>query len=257
MQARLAKTQIDCRLRQIHDLARQSFMRGDTDAMSKLTLISHHLCPYVQRVAIALREKALPFDQVYIDLSHKPDWFKRLSPLGKVPLLKIEDADGGEALLFESTAIAEYVEEALPGPKLHPGDALLRAQHRGWMEFGSAVLGDIWRFETAKDGLGLEAARVALDQKFDRLEATLGAGPFFVGRDFSLVDAIFAPAFRYFDVFDTYADFGLFTDRPKLSAWRHALADRASVMLAVTPDYADRLRAFLKAHDWHLLPKAA
>lgn len=225
--------------------------------MTKLTLISHHLCPYVQRVAIALREKAVPFDQVYIDLANKPDWFKALSPLGKVPLLKIEDGEGGETVLFESAVIAEYIEEAMPGPKLHPADALARAQHRGWMEFGSATLSDIWRFETAKDATGLEAARMSLDQKFARVEAALGAGPYFAGTQFLLVDAVFAPAFRYFEVFEAYGDFGLFSGRPKLSAWRAALRDRASVMLAVTPDYPDRLTAFLKAHDWHLLPKAA
>ena len=225
--------------------------------MSKLTLISHHLCPYVQRVAIALREKAVPFEQIHIDLSNKPDWFMRLSPLGKVPVLKIAGDDGGETVLFESSAIAEYIEEAMPGPRLHPADALPRAQHRGWMEFGSAVLGDIWRFETARDAASLETARQALDQKFARIEAALGKGPYFAGQEFSLVDAVFAPAFRYFDIFDSYGDFGLFTGRPKLCAWRQALAGRASVMLAVTPDYPDRLNAFLKAHDWYLLPKAA
>jgi len=225
--------------------------------MTSLTLISHHLCPYVQRVAIALREKAIAFEQVYIDLGNKPDWFKRLSPLGKVPLLKVTAEDGEKTILFESSVIAEYIEEALPGRKLHPHDALTRAQHRGWMEFGSAVLGDIWRFETAQDAVTLEAARMALGQKFDRLEEALEGGPYFAGRDFSLVDAVFAPAFRYFDVFETYADFGLFTGRPRLAAWRRALADRASVMLAVTPDYPNRLNAFLEAHDWYLLRKAA
>jgi len=225
--------------------------------MTTLTLVSHHLCPYVQRVAIALREKALPFEQVYIDLSNKPDWFNRLSPLGKVPLLKVESGDGEETVLFESSVIVEYIEEAMPGPKLHPADSLLRAQHRGWMEFGSAALGDIWRFETAKDAASLEAARASLDRKLARLETALGEGPYFAGKEFSLVDAVFAPAFRYFDVFDAYAHLCLFTRRPKLAAWRQALASRASVMLAVTPDYPDRLTAFLKAHDWYLLPKVA
>jgi glutathione S-transferase len=225
--------------------------------MTHLTLISHHLCPYVQRVAIALREKAVPFEQIYIDLADKPDWFKRLSPLGKVPLLKVTQADGSEAVLFESSVIAEYIEETVPGAALHPQDALARARHRGWMEFGSTLLGDIWRFETARDEIALSTAQAALDQKFARLEEALGDGPFFAGRNFSLVDAVFAPAFRYFEVFEAYADFGFFAGRPRLRAWRQALADRASVMLAVTPDYPERLRAFLKAHDWHLLPKAA
>ena len=225
--------------------------------MTKLTLISHHLSPDVQRVAIACREKGLAFEQVHIDLAHKPDWFKLISPLGKVPLLQIAHDDGTEAVLFESSAIAEYIEETAPGLSLHPADPLQKAQQRGWMEFGSATLGDIWRLETAKDEWNLEAARQALDAKFSRLEAALGDGPYFTGATFSLVDAVFAPAFRYFEVFDAYADLGLFAGRPRLAAWRRALAQRPSVIAAVTPDYPDRLRAFLKAHDWHLLLNAA
>jgi glutathione S-transferase len=48
-------------------------------------------------------------------------------------------------VLFESAVICEFVEETQPGPKLHPEDALDRAKHRAWMEFGSAILADIWR----------------------------------------------------------------------------------------------------------------
>jgi glutathione S-transferase len=53
-----------------------------TDA--RLTLVSHHLCPYVQRAAIALTEKGVPFERRHVDLSTKPDWFLAISPLGKV-----------------------------------------------------------------------------------------------------------------------------------------------------------------------------
>jgi glutathione S-transferase len=48
-----------------------------------LTLISHALCPYVQRASIALGEKAVAFERVYVDLANKPAWFEALSPLGK------------------------------------------------------------------------------------------------------------------------------------------------------------------------------
>ena len=51
-----------------------------------LTLVSHHLCPYVQRASIALDEKGVRFERTYIDLKSKPDWFLKISPLGKVPL---------------------------------------------------------------------------------------------------------------------------------------------------------------------------
>ena len=68
----------------------------------KLTLISHHLCPYVQRAAIALLEKDVPFERRNIDLANRPDWFLKLSPLGKVPVLVIDH----DVVLFESTVIA-------------------------------------------------------------------------------------------------------------------------------------------------------
>ncbi|MGO8654936.1 glutathione S-transferase family protein, partial [Rhizobium ruizarguesonis] len=90
--------------------------------MSKLTLVSHHLCPYVQRAAIALLEKGVPFERINIDLADKPDWFLQISPLGKVPLLRIEEEDGSEAVLFESSVICEYLEETQPGVALHPKD---------------------------------------------------------------------------------------------------------------------------------------
>src|SRR4051794_30341009 len=102
-----------------------------------LTLVSHALCPYVQRAAIVLKEKNVAFERVDVDLAHKPDWFLRLSPLGKTPVLVVD----GEAL-FESAVICEYLDETRP-PRLHPPDALARARERAWMEFGSAVLGGI------------------------------------------------------------------------------------------------------------------
>ena len=53
--------------------------------MPGFRLVSHHLCPYVQRVAIVLREKGVAFERIWIDLANKPEWFLKLSPLDKVP----------------------------------------------------------------------------------------------------------------------------------------------------------------------------
>src|SRR5689334_21396789 len=113
--------------------------------MQELTLISHKLCPYVQRAVIALTEKAVPFERVDVDLSNKPDWFTAISPLGKTPVLKV-----GERAIFESSVILEYLEETQPNP-CHPADALTRAEHRAWMEFGSSILNDIAGFYSARD----------------------------------------------------------------------------------------------------------
>jgi glutathione S-transferase len=214
--------------------------------MPPLTLVSHHLCPYVQRAAIALAEKEVEHERVFVDLAAKPDWFQRISPLGKVPLLRV-----GDALLFESAVICEYLDETLP-PRLHPEDPLERAQHRAWIEFGSAILQDIWGFYTPSDAAGFALKRDAITAKFRTLEHSLGAGPYFGGTRFHLVDAVFGPIFRYFDVFEAIGDFGFFAATPKLSAWRRALAARPSVRNAVASDYPERLRAFLRARKSHL-----
>ncbi len=221
-----------------------------------LKLISHKLCPYVQRAVIALTEKGVPFERIDIDLANKPDWFLRISPLGKVPVLVVE-RDGREVALFESNVICEYIEDAIPDTRLHPQDALARAEHRAWMEFGSAILGELWGLETTTDPKIFEAKRQALAAKFARVEAALGNGPFFAGERFSLVDAVFAPIFRYFDVFDEVAELAIFAETPKVRAWRDRLAKRPSVRGAVSHDYPDLLRAFLVRHDAHLLKLAA
>lgn len=221
-----------------------------------LKLISHKLCPYVQRAVIALKEKDVPFERIEIDLANKPDWFLKLSPLGKVPVLVVT-TEQGEVALFESNVICEYIEETQGGAKLHPTNALERAEHRAWMEFGSAILGDLWGLETTTDPATFQTKRQALAAKFARVEAALRAGPYFAGEQFSLVDAVFAPIFRYFDVFDKLTELGIFSDLPKVRAWRAELAKRPSVRTAVGADYPQLLRAFLVRHDAHLLKLAA
>ena len=136
------------------------------------SLISHHLCPYVQRAAIALAEKGIPFERTYIDLAAKPDWFKAVSPLGKVPVLRVADASGNWTNIFESAVILEYLEETSPRP-LHPADPLERARHRGWIEFGSQLLNAIGRFYSATDEAGFERERSGLEAMFARLESEL------------------------------------------------------------------------------------
>src|SRR5438045_68880 len=157
---------------------------------TRLKLISHKLCPYVQRAVIALTEKAVPFERIDIDLADKPEWFVAISPLGKTPVLQV-----GAVPIFESAVILEYLEETEPHP-LHPADPLSRAEHRAWIEFGSAILNDIWALYTAPDAAAFSAKVAALREKFVRVEARL-MGPWFDGGRFSLVDAPSAPVPRY------------------------------------------------------------
>jgi len=211
-----------------------------------LKLVSHQLCPYVQRAVITLYEKQIPHEREYLDLANKPDWFLAISPLGKVPLLLVD-----EDVLFESTVICEYLDEVTPG-SLHPHDPLLKAKHRAWIEFGSSILNTIAGFYSAKDELIFEVKRNDLIQKFQTLEDQLREEPFFSGDRFCLVDAVYGPIFRYFVVFEQYQDFGFFEHTPKVLRWREALLSRQSVIEAVLPSYPQLLHEFLLKRDSYL-----
>jgi glutathione S-transferase len=208
-----------------------------------LTLVSHHLCPYVQRAAIVLAEKGVPFARRDVDLADKPAWFTALSPLGKTPVLLVHE----DTPLFESAVICDYLDETL-APRLHPQDALQRARHRAWVEFASATLDAVGAFYTAPDEAALEQRRAGLRAKFEQVERVLdAAGPFFAGAQLRIVDAAFAPVFRYFDVFEQWGEPDLFTGLARVRAWRAALAARPSVRGAVAADYPARLTRFLLA----------
>lgn len=219
-------------------------MSGENE--TDLHLISHVLCPYVQRAVIVLEEQGLPYRRTDIDLAAKPDWFLRVSPLGKTPVLLV-----GEAAIFESAVIAEYLDETGP-VSLHPDDPLTRARHRGWIEFASAMLNDIAGLYSAPTEAAFNERRAAIRAKVVQLEAALGDGPWFGGRKFGLVDAAFGPVFRYFDTFEALGLGGMLDGLPKLARWRERLAERPSVKHAVSEDYPTLLQAFLAKRPSHL-----
>ncbi|MDF5890245.1 glutathione S-transferase family protein [Pseudomonas syringae pv. syringae] len=213
--------------------------------LAQLTLISHPLCPFVQRAAIVLLEKNVPFERIDVDLAAKPDWFLALSPTGKVPLLKVGLPDRADTILFESMAICEYLNETQGGISLYSNDALSRAQQRAWVEFGGAVLSDAWQFLNAKDLAVAESKKAAFREKLQRLEGKLDQVPYFSGATFDMVDAVFAPVFRYFDLLNPDVCEPIFDNLPRVSAWRASLANRSSVISGVGADYAERFQEHL------------
>lgn len=215
-----------------------------------LRLVSHPLCPYVQRAAIVAAEKGVEIERITVDLANRPAWFVAASPTGKVPLLMV-----GDTVLFESSAIAEYLDETSPGSLL-PADPIERARHRAWIEFASGTLAEIAGLYGAPDLAAFDAKRLALMARFERVEETL-VGPWFAGERFGLVDAAFGPVFRYLDAFERLADVALAEGLPRVAAWRRALAARPSIRDAVAPDYSERLATFLAARSSHLVRRLA
>ncbi|XP_074304913.1 glutathione S-transferase DHAR3, chloroplastic-like [Silene latifolia] len=70
-------------------------------------------CPFCQRVLLTLEEKHLPYDMKLVDLTNKPEWFTKINPEGKVPVLKVD-----ENWVPDSDVITKYLEEKYPNPPL-------------------------------------------------------------------------------------------------------------------------------------------
>ncbi|XP_057522728.1 glutathione S-transferase DHAR3, chloroplastic isoform X2 [Amaranthus tricolor] len=70
-------------------------------------------CPFCQRVLLTLEEKHLPYDMKLVDLTNKPEWFTKINPDGKVPVLKYD-----EKWISDSDVITQLLEEKYPNPHL-------------------------------------------------------------------------------------------------------------------------------------------
>jgi glutathione S-transferase len=215
-------------------------------SIPKLELISHHLCPYVQRAIITLLEKNIPFERSYIDLSNKPNWFCQISPLGKVPLLKVDGK-----ILFESTVICEYIDEITPG-SLHPPDPFQKAQHRAWIEFGNSILNTIAGLYNAPNDDIFHQKCNELLKKFIWIDQFLIYDGYFAGEKFSMVDCVYGPIFRYFDVLDDISNFDFFIETQRVKNWRNLLRIRSSIQYAVNEDYEQCLHIFIEGRKSYL-----
>lgn len=211
----------------------------------QLRLVSHHLCPYVQRAVITAGKLGIPFERINIDLSAKPDWFLAISPTGKVPLLQVTREDGGEQVLFESAPIAEFLND-IGGGEMLSADPVERAVQRAWIEFASGTLAEIAGLYAAPSADVFAAKCAAITARLGQVEGVVG-DTWFWGDRFTLVDAAFGPVFRYLDLFERRLNLRLADDLAKVSAWRARLAADPVVASAVAADYPQRLEAFMLA----------
>jgi glutathione S-transferase len=205
-----------------------------------LKLISFTLCPYVQRAIIVLNEKNISYDIEYIDLSAPPAWFYDISPLEKVPVLLVD-----EKPLFESMVICEYLDEITEG-SLYPDDAFKRATNRAWIEFGNDILSTTFEFYTTEDENRFKHLSNTLVDRFEVLENEISNGTYFNGEYFSMVDAVYAPIFRYHNRIAQYKDYGFFEDAPKIKTWGDSLLQHPSVIKSVPDTYEQDTTNYLK-----------
>jgi len=212
--------------------------------MAKYLLVSFKTCPWVQRAAIALREKKIEFEFRHIDPDNRPDWFLAISPHKKVPVLRLDD----RISLFESNAIAEFLDETIT-PRLHPEDPVQRAVNRAWTDyvptFASAVTGTAYAATEAD----YTKAAAQIPVPFERLEGALAkqnAGPFFNGARYSLVDAAYAPFLQRYYFLDRVKRLGHIDKFPRLKAWSDALLAQPSTHSFPPAEFEAMYREALK-----------
>ena len=189
-----------------------------------------------------LNEKNVPYDIDYIDLRNKPDWFLKISPTGRVPVIQTET---GEAL-FESAVINEFLDES-HAPHFMGATPLDRAYDRMWCDFTTGLYGDVHRLYGAENEEDAHKALAGLQSRLARLEAEID-GPLFNGDGFSLVDATAAPPFMRIGWVEQIApSLDIFAGTPKAKAWKEALVARPSVQNSVLPNLFDIFQAGLQS----------
>ena len=212
----------------------------------KLELISFKLCPFVQRAVIVLKQKKIDFDITYIDLNNPPEWFKAVSPLGQVPVLKV-----GDDVLFESSVIQEYVDEITP-PSLQPEDALVKAKNRAWISFGGDILMALHAMVTSKEQATSDEKRAVVLQKLNQLETVHSGGSYFNGEVFNMIDAAYAPMFMRMDFIKSLTGIDLLENTPKLANWSQNLLAMDCVQESVVPELPTMYKGMLKHMDGYL-----
>ena len=193
------------------------------------------------------------FEVTYIDLSDKPDWFLKISPHGKVPVLSVDDSP-----LFESNAIAEYLDEMVE-PRLHPEDPIKRARNRAWTDFvpdfASGLSGIYWTKakEEIEGKLEIAAKRVAKLEEALETERE-GPGSYFNGDTLCLVDAAYAPFLQRFAFVEARLNTGLYSAFPLVQAWSDALLANERVIGSVPSNFEDEFVASMHKRGFTSVP---
>lgn len=213
-----------------------------------LKLYGGWFCPFVQRVWLTLEEKKLPYQYVEINPYKKEAEFLEMNPRGLVPTLAVPvDSAGTEQRpLYESSVIAEYLEDAYAdetkyGPHLLPSDAYQKARARLWIDhISTRIIPAFYKFlqHTPDKIFTIDQAREELHGHIKTLVAQMDPeGPWFLGKNISLVDISLAPWAKRLFLLDYYKPGGLQIPPEggednvwtRWNAWMKAVENRPSV----------------------------
>lgn len=160
--------------------------------MADLEIIGIPLSNYVRSIRMLCEEKGVPYTLVPA-MPQSPE-VKAINPAGQIPCLR-----HGDLTLFESKALATYIDKAFPGPKLLPEDAVGAARCEQWISYGNVRV-DRWVmrefvvpsffFDKAKgpDTAKINAALPEIEKCAQVLDAALAATGYLVGGSLTYAD---------------------------------------------------------------------
>ncbi|ATH07062.1 hypothetical protein BIY24_03655 [Halobacteriovorax marinus] len=215
--------------------------------MKTLELISFDLCPFVQRSIITLLKKDIKHKVTHIDLKDKPEWFLKISPLGKVPCLRVDDE-----IIFESAVINEFLDE-ITGGEFLPDDPLEKAKLRAWSEFCSALTITQYSAMTAKDKETYEKNILLLQTQLGRLEQSITGRSTFHHSGFSLTDTCILPVLQRTKFLDDHFHTDILRSYPKLNTLGLAHLEQPYVLGSVPNDFNQRLLNYLNKAEVYIV----
>ncbi|MGH7842474.1 MAG: glutathione S-transferase family protein [Candidatus Binataceae bacterium] len=189
-------------------------------------------CPFGQKTRIVLAEKGLVYELVPIDLAQgeqrKPD-FLRLNPFGRVPVLVDE-----ELTIYDSTVIAEYLEDEYPEPPLLAaiGSSGPRARARSWEDFADTsftpqvgqLMAELTKPESERDAARVQRLQQSVERMLTFINHELQGQEYLTGQ-FSVADIAFVP--RLVVLRDLGVEAG--QNRANVEGWLQRLIERPSI----------------------------
>ena len=140
-----------------------------------------------------------------------------LNPYGKVPVLV-----DGNAVIYESAIINEYLEEKYPQVPLMPNDPVQRSRARIWIDYCNT------RLQAAAGYIAhdheVEKSKERLRGYLETLDKEMRERQFIAG-EYSLADITYIPFFCRLQRYQTTIG----NDLPHVKAWMVRLLDRATV----------------------------
>ena len=205
--------------------------------MSKPTLYGPAFSTYTRSMRMVLEEKGVEYDLVEVDMlggaHHQPEWKKR-HPFEKVPAFE----HNGFAI-YETNAIAHYIDDAFPGPRLAHPHIHRRTRDQQIVEVINAygykrIVGEIvlrYYFADKAKGPDMAAITAAVSAAEHALaeiqKLMIASDPYLVGRVISFSDLMLAPILAYFTQFPEGTR--AMAKLPQLSNWWLAMQQRPSL----------------------------